>query len=74
MLPAIKTFTREAEESERHRSQGNRIRGLTIQQLKIEARLGPAIQFIAAVGIVAVLWIASGAATGHKLAPAELGS
>jgi subfamily B ATP-binding cassette protein MsbA len=72
MLPAIKTFTREEQESARHRRQVDRIRALTAQQLKIEAALGPAIQFIAAAGIVLVLWLASGAITGGKLAPAEL--
>jgi subfamily B ATP-binding cassette protein MsbA len=72
MLPAIKTFTREEQESARHRQQVDRIRALTAQQLKIEAALGPAIQFIAAAGIVLVLWLASGAITGGKLAPAEL--
>ncbi len=73
MLPAIKTFTREAQESARHRQQVDRIRVLTAQQLKIEAALGPAIQFIAAAGIVLVLWLASGAITGGKLAPGRAG-
>ena len=72
MLPAIKTFTREPQESARHRDQVDRIRTLTTRQLKIEAALGPSIQFIAAGGIVLVLWLASGAITGGKLAPAEL--
>jgi len=72
MLPAIKTFTREEQESARHRRQIDRIRTLTAKQLKIEAALGPAIQFIAAAGIVLVLWLASGAMTGGKLTPAEL--
>jgi ATP-binding cassette subfamily B protein len=72
MLPAIKTFTREPQESARHRDQVDRIRALTARQLKIEAALGPSIQFIAAAGIVLILWLASGAITGDKLAPAEL--
>jgi subfamily B ATP-binding cassette protein MsbA len=72
MLPAIKTFTREPQESARHRAQIDRIRVLTGRQLKIEAALGPGIQFVAAAGIVLLLWLASGALTGGKLAPAEL--
>ena len=72
MLPAIKTFTREPQESARHREQIDRIRDLTGRQLKIEAALGPAIQFVAAAGIVLLLYLASGAVTGGKLAPAEL--
>jgi len=38
----------------------------------LEAALGPGIQFIAAAGIVLLLWAASGAISGGKLAPAEL--
>ena len=72
MLPAIKTFTREPQESARHREQIDRIRSLTAQQLQIDAALGPAVQFIAAAGIVLVLWLASGDLAGGKLAPAEL--
>jgi len=72
MLPAIKTFTREPQESARHREQIDVIHSLASRQLKIEAALGPAIQFIAAAGIVLVLWLASGAMTGGKLTPAEL--
>ena len=72
MLPAIKTFTREPQESARHREQIDLIRVLTGRQLKIEAALGPAIQFVAAAGIVLLLWLASGAIAGGRLGPAEL--
>jgi subfamily B ATP-binding cassette protein MsbA len=72
MLPAIKTFTRERQESARHREQIDRIRVLTGKRLRIEAALGPGIQFVAAAGIVLLLWMASGAISGGKLAPAEL--
>jgi subfamily B ATP-binding cassette protein MsbA len=72
MLPAIKTFTREPQESARHRAQIDLIRVLTGRQLKIEAALGPAIQFVAAAGIVLLLWLASGAVTDGKLGAAEL--
>ncbi len=72
MLPAIKTFTREPQESARHRRQVQRIRALTTQQLRISGALGPGIQFIAAAGIVLLLWLASGELTGRKLAPADL--
>jgi subfamily B ATP-binding cassette protein MsbA len=65
MLPAIKTFTREDAESKRHRDQISRICNLTSQQLRIHAALGPAVQFIAAAGIVLVLWIASGEVWGE---------
>jgi subfamily B ATP-binding cassette protein MsbA len=72
MMPAIKTFTREPQESARHRGQVDRVRALTARQLKIEAALGPAIQFIAAVGIVLILWLASAGVGGGKLTPGEL--
>jgi subfamily B ATP-binding cassette protein MsbA len=72
MLPAIKTFTREDAESKRHREQIGRVRNLTSQQLRIHAALGPAVQFIAAAGIVLVLWIASGEVSGGKLAAPDL--
>jgi ATP-binding cassette, subfamily B, bacterial len=72
MLPAIKTFTREAQESERHRLQIGRILDLTAQQLRINAALGPALQLIAATGIVLVLWLASREIEGGSLAPAQL--
>ena len=72
MLPAIKTFTREEQESARHRRQIGRILNLTRQRLRIDAALGPAIQFIAAAGILLVLWVASGEVAGGNLTPAEL--
>ena len=72
LLPAIKTFTREAQESARHRRQIERIRVLTGRQIGIEAALGPALQFVAAAGILLVLWLASGALSGSTLGPAGL--
>jgi len=72
MLPAIKTFTRERQESARHREQIDLVRSLTARQVKIQAALGPGVQFVAAAGIVAVLWLASGAISGGTLTPAEL--
>jgi len=72
MLPAIKTFTREEHESARHRKQIDRVRRLTTRQLKIVAALGPGVQFVAAAGIVLMLWLASGEIAGGKLATAEL--
>ena len=72
MLPAIKTFTREPYESLRHRRQVDLILRLSTQQLRIQAALGPAVQFIAAAGIVLVLWLASGEIAGGKMTPADL--
>jgi subfamily B ATP-binding cassette protein MsbA len=72
MLPAIKTFTREPQESSRYRRQIGRVVRLGAQQRRINAALGPAVQFVAAAGIVLVLWLASGALSRGSLTPAEL--
>jgi subfamily B ATP-binding cassette protein MsbA len=72
MLPAIKTFTREEEASQRHGEQMDLIRRLETRQLRIHAAMGPAVQFVAAAGIVGLLWLASGEVSGGRLSPAEL--
>ena len=59
MLPAIKTFTREAQESARYRGKIHRILHLSAEQRRIYAALGPILQFLAAAGMVAVLWVMS---------------
>ena len=72
MLPAIKTFTREAPESARFRAQVDRILHLTRRQLRVQSALGPALQFVAAAGIVALLWLGGAELTGGRMTPAEL--
>ena len=72
MLPAIKTFTREHEESARFRRQVDRILHLTRRQLRIQAALDPAFQLAAAAGIVGLLWLAGADLLDGRLSPAEL--
>lgn len=72
MLPAIKTFTREPQESARYREQIGRIFRLNVRQRQIYAALEPASQLIAAVGIVLVLALASTDLIDGRLAPAQL--
>ena len=60
MLPAIKTFTREPEESERYRRQIRHILHLSAAERRIVAALGPALQFLAAAAMLFVLWLMSG--------------
>lgn len=72
LIPAIKTFTREAHESARFRRQLDRILKLTRRQLLIRSALGPAIQFVAAAGILLLLWLASAELAGERMSPAEL--
>ena len=70
MLPAIKTFTREAQESERYRQQVHRILNLSDSERRIMAALGPALQFIAAAAILFVLWLMSGQMSARS--PADM--
>lgn len=72
MLPAIKAFTREGLESARYREQIGRVMRLTSRQLRIQAALGPALQFAAAAGIVALLWLGGTELAGGRMTPAEL--
>ena len=72
LLPAIETFTREAQESTRYRAQIDRIFRLSVKQRGIYAALEPLAQLIAAVGIVLVLALASADLSAGKLAPSQL--
>ncbi|MBS3911113.1 MAG: ABC transporter ATP-binding protein [Hydrogenophaga sp.] len=70
MLPAIKTFTREPLESARYRRQIGRTVQLGNQERLIYAALGPSVQFLAAAGMVLVLWLLGSASTART--PAEM--
>jgi ATP-binding cassette subfamily B protein len=72
MLPAIKTFTREREESARFRSQIDRILRLTRRQLRMHAALDPMVQFLAAAGIVLLLWLTGAELLGGRMTSSEL--
>jgi subfamily B ATP-binding cassette protein MsbA len=70
MLPAIKTFTREAQESARYGQKIQRILHLSAEQRRIYAALGPVLQFLAAAGMLFVLWMMSGQMATHS--PADM--
>ena len=72
MLPAIKTFTRELQESIRYGTQISDVRQLSIRQQGIYAILEPTVQFIAASAAVLLLWLASGRIGSGQMNPAEL--
>lgn len=72
MLPAIKTFTREREASDRYRQQVERIVTTSARQRVARSALGPVMQLVAAAGIVLVLWLASGPVGHGGLEPGEL--
>ena len=70
MLPAIKAFTREPLESARYRDKIESILHLSNQERLIYAALGPCVQFLAAAGMVLILWQLSGPMAGRS--PAEI--
>lgn len=72
MLPAIKTFTREAEESSRYRRKVVEIKELSTSQQGVYAALEPAVQFVAAAAVVLLLWSASARIGNGQMTPAEL--
>ncbi|MEK7436111.1 MAG: ABC transporter ATP-binding protein [Pseudomonadota bacterium] len=72
MLPAIKTFTREAQESTRYREQIERIFRLNVKQRGINAALEPLAQLIVAAAILLILALASADLSAGRLAPAQL--
>jgi ATP-binding cassette, subfamily B, bacterial len=72
MLPAIKTFTREAEESDRYGRQIAHVMQLSITQQRIYAALEPLIHFIAGTAAVLLLWLGSQRLGGGAMTPAEL--
>ena len=72
MLPAIKTFTREAEESERYGREIARVMRLSISQQRIYAALEPTIHFLAGTAAVLLLWLGSQRLGAEGMTPAEL--
>jgi len=69
MLPAIKTFTREATESKRYRQRVADVVRLTLKQQWIESALGPGVQWLAAMGVLLILWFA-----GERIDAGKLGT
>ena len=72
MLPAIKAFTREPQESRRFQEQINRILRLNARQRGIYAALQPVAQFLAAASIVLVLALAGADVAQGALTPPQL--
>jgi len=58
MMPAIKSFTREASETLRYTQASNRLLDLEIRQQRIQSALGPGTQWLASLGVLGVLWLA----------------
>lgn len=58
MIPAIKSFTREAFESTRYAAASDRLLELALRQQRIESALGPGAQWLASLGTLGILWFA----------------
>ncbi len=72
LLPVIKAFTREADESSRHRDQHQRLLELSTQHLRLQSLLSPCIHFLAGSAIVLLLWLSSQRLVAGELTPAEI--
>ena len=72
MLPIIKTFTREAKESQRYSEQIREVMRLSTTQQRIHAALEPAVQFVAAAAVVLLLLVANGRIASGDMMPGEL--
>ncbi len=72
MLPAIKTFTRETEESIRYGTHVEKIRLLSAKQSHAYAALEPAVQFVAMTFAVLLIWFASERLGSAQMKPHEL--
>jgi ATP-binding cassette, subfamily B, bacterial len=72
MLPVIKSFTREVRESKRFMAGNLRLLGLTARYLRIHAMMSPVVHFLAAAGILVLLWLSSDLFTAGELTAAQL--
>ena len=72
LLAAIKSFTREPQESDRFRGQVGRILELSAHQRRIRTSLVPIVQFVAGLGLVLVLALALSDRFGVRLSPVEI--
>jgi ABC-type multidrug transport system fused ATPase/permease subunit len=72
VLPVIKAFTREDEESARFQAQSRKVQDLEIRRLWTESMLSPAVRLVASAAVLALLWLGGQGVVGGQLAPADL--
>ena len=72
MLPALKSFTRETEESQRYRTHIDHAMQLTLKENRIYAAMEPLIGLIASAAAVLLLFFAGKSVHAGSLSPAEL--
>jgi ABC-type multidrug transport system fused ATPase/permease subunit len=72
VLPLIKAYTREVEESSRFAAQSGVLRDLEIRQLWLESLLAPGVRLVASAAVLLLLWLGGRGVVGGELAPADL--
>ncbi len=72
MLPAIKSFTREAHESDRFRHSNRQLTRIAKRQLLFESLLTPAVHLVAGLGLLLLLYLATLQVQSGALRPADL--
>jgi ATP-binding cassette subfamily B protein len=72
VLPVIKAFTREGEESQRFLAQSHKVRDLEIRQLWTESLLSPVVRLVASAAVLGLLWLGGQGVVGGQLSPADL--
>lgn len=72
MLPAIKTFTREPVETQRYRVRVENIVRIALKHGWIESTLGPGLQWIMAMAVIAILLLAGDQLLGNQLGTGSL--
>jgi len=68
----IKAFVREPLESQRFKSSASDVLQLRQQQLRMQALLGPVVQLLASMGVLAVLWLSTKHLQSGTLTASEL--
>lgn len=72
LLPLIKTFNREAMESERFRRETHKVLELRQRQLGLQAMLSPVLQLTASLGVLLVLWFSGRQLVSGRLTLPEM--
>jgi ABC-type multidrug transport system fused ATPase/permease subunit len=72
MLPAIKSFTREARESDRFQRSNRRLLAVARRQLLVESLLTPAVHLLAGLGLLLLLYLGTRQVQGGVLEASDL--
>ena len=72
LLPVIKSFGREKVETQRFDSRNKELLILSKRQILVQSILAPAISFLAAAGLLLLLWLGIKHVVIHEITPGEL--